>query len=271
MKRILSVAFSILMLCSLLLLINVGTTMAYEEDYVIVEYYVTSQVTVDGLWSGGEWDDCWLEHGRFNITNARFAFKMDTNQGPYLMSWIVEFPDNTTDAEDIWQICIDGAADGGAAPAVGDHKIEIVGHTTLTVYEGTGTGWGVQTTTAVTWADSLTTSPHDAVTHYVLEVQVDKLALTGEGGWGENPPPHGIYVAMYDASNASQGWVSWPPTGPDNPERYGAIGGASGDPIPESLSVGVVVLLSSVAVAVSFYLLRKRPKTESGSVGKQEK
>ena len=38
--------------------------------------------------------------------------------------------------------------------------------------------------------------------------------------------------------------------------------------IPEALTIVAVVLLSSVAVAVSFYCLRKRSKTESYSSAK---
>jgi len=259
MKRALLVAFFVLMLCSLLLLINAGTIKATEPGYdYIIEAYTVSDVTVDGNWAAGEWEDAWIEY--LDPYDARFAYKMETDQATYyLMSWLVEFPDNTTDAGDIWQICIDGSADGGAAPDDNDHKIEIEGHTTLKVYQGTGTGWAEQTTTAVTWADSLTTtsswSPYDA-THYVLEVQVDKGVLNPS--WGGNPPPHGLRVAMYDASNVSQGWIAWPPTDPDVPESWGLIYTYQ-ETVPESLSFGVVVLLSSVAVAVSFYFLRKRP------------
>lgn len=45
---------------------------------------------------------------------------------------------------------------------------------------------------------------------------------------------------------------------------------ASNDPIPEALTVGIVVMLSSAAVA-SFYCLCKHPKTGSYSAGKTDK
>ena len=265
MKRALVVAFCILTLCSLLL-VNVGTTMASEPGYTLTEAYTVSPVTVDGKWtSPAEWSDAYILpiYGK----NARWAYKMDTNAGPYLMSFLVEFPDTTTDAGDRWQICIDGSADGGTAPNSNDNKIEIQGHTTLKVYVGNGTGWDPLTTTAVTWKDNVTTSPTDPANHYVLEVQADKSAL---GTWGANPPPHGVYVAMYDASNQSQGWVAWPPTSADNPSRWGLIADYTGT-IPEGFSLGVVVLLSSVAVMVGVFFFRKRSRTESHSLEKTGK
>ncbi len=253
MKKVVSVAFCTLLLCTLPLLVNVGTTMATESGYQITEAYTTTAVTVDGKYGSGEWTDAWIEF-RLNATNARFAYKMDTNAGPYLMSWLLEFHDTTNDAGDRWQISIDGSADGGTAPNSNDVKFEIEGHTTLKTYVGTGTGWSASSI-ALTWKDNLTTSIYDSVNHYVFELQFDK----GSTAWGANPPPHGLRVAMYDASNTTQGWVSWPPTPADNPSRWGLIFDYQAT-VPESLSLGVLVLLSSVAVVVGSFFVRKRSK-----------
>ena len=254
MKRALVVAFCILMLCSPLLLINVRTAKASEPGYTLLEYYGSANaVTLDGKWVGAEWTDAWLSH-LLDYANARWGYKMDSTSGAYLMSWLVETSDNTNDTGDLLQICIDGAADGGTAPNDNDHKIEVTGHRTLKVYIGNGTGWMLQTTTAVRVGESLTTSVTNPANHYLLEVQVDKSAL---GAWGASTPPHGVRVAMYDASNVSQGVVAWPPTSADNPSRWGVISGFTADPLPESLSLGVVVLLSSAAV---IFGLRKRSK-----------
>ena len=43
------------------------------------------------------------------------------------------------------------------------------------------------------------------------------------------------------------------------------------DIVPEPLTIGVIVLLSSIAMLVSFYCLRKQPKTESYSLAKAKK
>ncbi len=260
MRKVVSVAFCTIVLCSLLLLV-VGTTMATEAGYSITEAYTTSAVTVDGKWGSGEWSDAWIDF-KFPRPVARFGYKMDTNAGPYLMSWIVDFHDITNDTGDIWRICIDGAADGGNTPQADDVKIEIVGHTTRNVYAGNGTGWIPMATTAVTWKDSLTTSTYDATNHWVLEVQADKGSL---GAWGANPPPHGLYVGIYDASNTTQGWVAWPPTSADTPTRWGIIADYVAT-IPEGLSLGVLVVLSSVAIFVGSFLVRKRLRVANSPV-----
>ena len=43
------------------------------------------------------------------------------------------------------------------------------------------------------------------------------------------------------------------------------------DIVPEPLTIGAIVLLSSIAMLVSFYCLRKQPKTESYSLAKAKK
>ena len=265
MKRVLAIAFSLLMLCCLLL---VGVTKASEPGYSIIEAYQTAMpVTADGNWATGEWDDCWVEYiSNGSVTDDRFAYKMDVVDTTYYMSFLYDFSDDTDDAGDIWLLCINGWPDAETAPDENCTKIEITGHETLTVYQGDGSGW-VETpdiADAIIWADNMTV--HDApfdYEHYCLEIQVNKAAL---GAWGADPPTNGngILIAMYDDSNAAQGWISWPPTDPDDPSTWGLISGYAGT-VPDSFSIGVVVLLSSVAVAAGFYFLRKRPKTQSYS------
>ncbi len=158
---------------------------------------------------------------------------------------------------DIWQICI--GVPNGAAPLSSQNKIEIVGHQNLTVYEGNGSGWDEIQTSSVKWADSMTI--HDVpldYEHWCLEIIIDKSTLNA--AWN-GAPPIGLRVAMYDATNAT--WLAWPPASdPDVPDSWGQITGGAAT-IPDSLSFGVVVLLSSAAVAVGFYFKRKRPKTQS--------
>jgi hypothetical protein len=263
MKRVLAIAFSLLMLCCLLL---VGVTRASEPGYNIIEAYQTAEpVNADGNWATGEWDDSWIEYiSNGSVTDDRFCYKMDSSDGvTYLMSWLYDFSDNTDDAGDIWQLCIDGyPSEAKTAPDANCTKIEITGHETLTVWQGDGSDW-VETSSlddSIIWADSMTV--HDApfdYEHYCLEIQVNKGDL---GAWGGSPPPNGFRVAMYDESNATQGWIAWPPTSADDPSGWGLIYTYAGT-IPDGFSIGVVALLSTVAVAVAFYALRKRPKTKS--------
>jgi hypothetical protein len=257
MRKFSSIALCTLTLCILLLAVNIGTVLASQAGYNVTEVYGGGAITLDGKWGSGEWptDGAWIDN-RFNVSNARFAYKMDSSTGAYLMSWLLEWHDTTNDAGDIWIICIDGSADGGTAPQADDVKIQITGHQSLSVFAGTGTAWGANSSTlaaVVKWKDSLTTSTYDAVNHWVVEVQADKGSL---GAWGANPPPEGIYEAMYDASTNQ--WTSWPPAqSPNVPNNWGLI--ATYDTtVPEGLTVGVLVLLSSAAVLLGSFFVRKR-------------
>jgi hypothetical protein len=255
LKRTSSIAFCILVLCSLLLIVSVGTVKASEPGYTFTEYYSGAAVTIDGKWTDAdEWHDVTTQRiGTPQI--AVFEYKMDITD--YSMTWLIEFADHTNDAGDRWQICLDGGNDGGSAPNANDVKVEVEGHTTLKTYVGSGTGWTASTATG-TFKDSITTSPHDPANHYILEIKFSK----SQWDWGANPPPHGVRVAMYDASNAAQGWVAWPPEAisKDNPARWGNIPDYTAAPAPEGLTIGVMVLLSSVAVIVSTRYFRKKPK-----------
>ncbi|MCW4003392.1 MAG: hypothetical protein NWE95_05715 [Candidatus Bathyarchaeota archaeon] len=245
MKKTLPVAISILLLCSAL----IGTATAGNAAYTIIEAYQTSAVTLDGVRGTTEWNDAWIEY--LGGPTNKFGYKMDSNTGAYLMSWFIEFVDATNDAGDKWQICIDGSNNGGTTiDSDNDHKIEITGHTTLKVYKGSASGWAEMATTGVTWKDNATTG------HYLVEIQANKGEL---GTWGQNMPPHGLRVAMYDAS--TQTWVVWPPTSTEtNPNSWGVIGGPEAT-IPESLNFGVVALLSTAVIAGAFVLSKRTKST----------
>jgi hypothetical protein len=251
MKKIITISLAMLMLCGLLL---IGVTKASEPGYEVSEAYETAEVTLDGNWATGEWEDSWIEWLNYSANGERFCYKASSAIG-YAPEFLIDSADTTDDAGDIWQICI-GVPDG-AAPESGRNKIEIVGHETLTVYEGNGTGWVEIDSSSVTWADNMTISdvPLD-YEHWCVEVIIDKTSI-GSAAWNA-APPIGLRVAMYDASN--QTWLSWPPASdPDVPDSWGLITGGNAT-IPDSLSFIGVVLLSSVAVAVGFYSVRKRPK-----------
>jgi hypothetical protein len=267
MKRFLAVAFSILILCGLLLL-NMGMVQASEEGYEVSEAYDTAVVTLDGNWANNEWEDGWIEYMDASTADERFVYKASSNL-EYAPEFLIESADTTNDTGDIWQIvCIGVPVETGGVPQSGQNKIEIVGHKTLTVYEGNGTGWQAIASSSVTWANDLTISdvPFN-YTHWCVEMIIDKTSI-GTAAWN-GAPPIGLRVAFYDESEDL--WVAWPPqSDPDIPGGWGQITGG-GDSIPESLGLGVVVVTSSVAVVVSFYFLRKRPKTQSYNFGKTGK
>jgi hypothetical protein len=245
MKKNLSIALSILLICGVLAL-NAGIVQAGNAAYSITEAYQGVAVVADGTWGADEWSDGWIEY--MSGTTTKFAYKMSAGD-TYMMSWALETTDNTDDEGDVFQICIDGNNDGGAAPQADDNKIEVTGHTTLTVYKGTGTDWAEMTGATTVWAESMATG------HWVVEIQADKASL---GDWGANPPPQGLRVAMYDASTET--WVQWPPTSTaNNPDSWGVIADYTGT-VPEGLSFGIVALLSTVVVAGAF-VLSKRTKS----------
>ena len=263
MKRALSVAFSILMLCSLLLLITVGTIKASEPGYTRIEYPHIVEPTIDGTWtSPDEWTDGEQtdisENVTFRSTLTRTLLIFVTSQ------FIIEIlNDNTNDTGDYWQIIFDGLSDGGSAPQADDFRIEVVGHTNPTVYRGTGTGWTEITPEAgeVIFAESISASPTSSTPHWIAEFSIDKTA----GVILTSGAAHGLRVAVYDESNSAAGVQAWPPTDRDVPEGWG-INTYSEEEIPEGLSFGAVVLLSSVAVIGATFVFRKR-----SSSGKRER
>ena len=263
MKRVLTVAFSILILCCLLLL-NMVIVQASEAGYEVSEAYTTAAVTLDGNWAHGEWEDGWIEYMDASAADERFVYKA-SSAIDYSPEFLIDSADTTNDTGDIWQICIGVPVETGGVPQSGQNKIEIVGHKTLTVYEGNGTGWQAIAPSSVTWANNMTTSdvPFN-YTHWCVEMIIDKTSI-GTAAWNA-APPIGLRVAFYDETEDL--WVAWPPqSDPDIPGGWGQITGGDSS-IPESLSFGVVVVTSSVAVVVSFYFLRKRPKTQSYISGK---
>jgi hypothetical protein len=260
MKKIVSVAFSVLMLCSLLLL---GIASAGNPAYSMTCYTNSVFVTINGQWATDEW----IQGQPVNMSNnARFTHATRTTG--FNMDFMIEvFGDNTDDAGDLWQICIDSDNSGGAAPDTDDYMIEIQGHTTLNAYKGNGTGWDPITPDfqELQWADSITATPWNASAHWMLELR-DSDKEQGQIKFGD--PPNGLRVAAYDAStNTTSSWA--PDSDADVPDEWGVITSIDPDPyIPEGFSIVFVVLLSSVAVVVSFYFMRKKQKTARYSSAK---
>ena len=238
------------------MMITFGTVRAGNLDYAIIEYGCIDVYTFDGFWTDPlEWHDGPV------LTMDDTALSVYTiDFGTYAVNWLIEiFDDNTTDAEDYWQICLDPDNSGGTAPGSGDYKIEIVGHTDLVCYQGSGSDWTEITPDPgeVMWSNSISgMSPWNLTEHWVLELYFIKTA-----GVIQTPaPPNGMRVAVYDASNPDAGHLCWPPeSDADVPDTWGEENYQMAN-IPESLSFGVVVLLSSVAVLVGSSWLRKRSR-----------
>ena len=252
-------AVSILMLSSLLMLLTVGITRAGNPAYSIIEY--TGGVvpaTVDGDWTTeDEWTDALLVPVTDNVI---FYYNVELNA--YSCEFVVEiYNDNTDDAGDYWQFCFDDSNNGGTAPQTGDFRVDIVGHTTLTVYQGNGVGWDEITAAGeITWANTISDSPSESNPHWILEFTFIKIA---GNAMIANAPPTGLRVAVYDESNSGAGVQAWAPGSDVSvPNEWGLISGYSADPIPEALSFTVLALLSSVTVIVTTLVFRKRSKKQ---------
>ena len=262
MKK-LSVVISVISLCSLCLLVNIATVKASYLNYSHTTYSLQNPVTLDGKWtSPTEWTDGG-DTTFGNTSNAVFRSKWemvsDGSAFSVFQYIIVEIlNDNTNDTGDYWQFCFDGDESGGAAPKAGDIasdtmdiRIDILGHNNLTAYYGTGTGWSpVSAPATFQWSNAINTSPTSSTPHWILEVKIDKINFGIAADYW-------LRVAYYDASRAAAGVQAWPPTSRDVPDNWGDIPYVSGA-IPENLAVGVVVLLSSVAVLVGSFVLRKK-------------
>jgi hypothetical protein len=254
MKKTLAIVVSALMLFSML---PIGMVFAGNAAYSITEYGGTNAVTLDGKWTTAtEWTDAphtWMSG---NTTNSgKFAYKMDFNT--YQLSWCVEFlTDTTNNAGDYWKICLDDSNGGGTAPQAGDYMIEITGHTTLKLYQGTGTAWAQISSTEVGWSNSIATSMWSSTPHWILEVQDLKTDGTVQV---PNAPPTGMMVAAFDASNNQ--YTSWAPGASATvPNSWGLVGTYSMDAVPEGFTFGTVMVASCIAVVVGFICLRKRQK-----------
>ena len=259
--KIVKATFLTLMIYSLLSLLSLGIGKAGNPAYSIIEYPSIQTATVDGRWTTDEeWTDSPITEMSGNAT-GKFGYNIQdfTNLG---LEWIIEiFTDNTNDTGDYWQICLDDSNSSGPAPDAGDFMIEIIGHTTLKVYQGTGTGWSEITPELgeLIWANSISASPLNSTPHWILEI-VDTSKTAGNVQV-PNPPPTGMRVAAYDANTSTL--VAWAPNSNANiPDEWGLISGYSATPIPEGLNLGVMMLASSVTVAIGFHFARKTQKSK---------
>ena len=212
--------------------------------------------TIDGEWTT---DEEWTTNGEETPMGEGATCRSSWDFGDVVMTrWLVEFfSDTTDDDEDYWEFCMDGDQSGGSAPAAGDYKFVITGNTDLVWYEGDGSGWAEVSLdeTEIEWACSLSESPTNGTAHRILEFQIPKNSGTVQLGITWN-----LRMAVYDASNSEAGELAWPEgSDADDPSGWG-MENYTAEVIPEGLSFGIMVLLSSAAVIGASVVLRKRSK-----------
>jgi len=237
--------------------INYASAQAAERT----SYSTVVEPTIDGMWTS---DDEWTD-GEVTTIGDVVEFRSTWDMGDeYVMTrWIIEFlSDTTDDLADFWNFCIDGDQSGGTAPQPGDFRFRIAGHTEFDWYEGDGTGWTAVELdeTEIEWATSLSASPTDSTPHWILEFQIPKNGGTVQLGITWN-----LGLSVYDSSNAQLGASTWPEGSEgDVPDSWG-VENFTMEQIPEGLSFGVLVLLSSAAVVVATVVLRKRSRLDKSS------
>lgn len=215
--------------------------------------------TVDGMWTS---DDEWTDGGDVTTIGEDVSFTSTWIFGDAVVTeWLVEFlSDTTDDAEDYWEFCMDGDMSGGSAPQAGDFKFVITGHTDLIWYEGDGSGWTEVSLdeTEIEWANALSTSPTDSTEHWILEFVIPKNTGTVQLGVTWN-----LRLAAYDASTDTT--AAWPEGSDANDPSTWGMENYTSETIPEGLSLGVLMLLSSVAVVAATVVLRKRSRIDKSS------
>jgi hypothetical protein len=243
----------------MLLLVSVGAiscVRAQAAERVSWQTQVTP--TIDGEWTS---DDEWTD-GEETMIGDVVAFRSTWDMGDeYVMTrWIIEFfTDTTDDIADRVNFCIDGDQSGGATPQPGDFRFYISGHTEFVWYEGDGTDWIEKDLdeTEIEWATSLSASPTESTPHWILEFQIPK-----NGGTVQLDITWNLMVMISDSSSGIVGAnaARWPEgSDTDVPDTWGIENFEMGA-IPEGLSFGVMLLLSTVAAIVGISYLRKQPK-----------
>jgi hypothetical protein len=257
---------------SIFIMALAGAASAYSSTYQATIHASSANPTIDGQYAP---DADWAAAGATTFgTNG--VFRQEWTSSPsYYSCFLIETSDNTNDAGDYWEICWDSTSagsttppNGGSAPQTDDYKLTVTGHDSPAVqwYKGTGTTWtaisqpaSFSTPTTFIQAQSLSSTPSISAAHYIWEMKIDKLNTDlGTVPMGYN---WAQYVAYYDAHTGGNGLQAWPPTpaSDTNPDSWGYVPYSS-DPVPESLSLLAVIVLSSFAVVAGTIVIRKRKK-----------
>jgi hypothetical protein len=249
---------TIFCIVALLALSMAGSVAAYNAVYTHTDYMGSTSPTIDGKYTSADEYSAGASHG-FG-TNGVFRDTW-TIPGNVMENMIVETMDTTNDASDNYIICYDSTADGGNTPKTDDFMIKVIGHgssATCQWYRGSGTAWTAvsgPTSAFFEWKESLATSPTSSTPHYMVELRVDKQDTTAFG-----ITVLGMNFAMsvaYNDTHTGGGVQAWPPTAvATNPDTWGYVP-YSMDPVPESIGIGVIIALSSVAVIAGSFGVRK--------------
>lgn len=259
MKKVILAILSITAILSICL---AGIVSAYKAGYVLPNYQGTD-ITANGAVGASEWTDSfgdWLYDG-WTKTTSTINHKWEMGGTPNIADeWLIEvLSDTTNDAGDVFTYSFCGAQDNAATPQTDDVLINHT-HTATTIFRGTGTGWApdpaIVLGTNVIIASSIAASPLSATPHWIIELKFDKTGAIAGTSFDSN-----VRLAVYDASTGKT--LMWPPMSDANvPSSWGLndYTDFAGGSVPEGLTIGVMLSLSTIAVIVSVRYFRKPVK-----------
>ena len=254
MKKLISVTFLVIALCSFSMIMTIRNVEAAKPGYNINNYRLISTPVIDGNWTtADEWTDAEEKELDGSLT-VYFRIKWGSVDSTVYQYILVDFINDTTDnATDAFSICIDGHHDDGSSPQTDDYRIDLVGHSFsgLHVYQGNGTGWEEISTyhwgTDLVIVNDISRSPASSTPHWIAEFKINST-------WTDLLNNFCIRVAAYDASGG--GNQVWPDSTSSVPNDWGATT-TKFTQIPEFPSI-ILVLLMLIALTPTIYYFKKR-------------
>ena len=254
MKKAMLATLSIITLCSLCL---AGTVSAAKAGYSLGNFQGTD-ITANGVIGAGEWTDSfgdWLYDG-WTKTTSTIHTKFEMGGTPNIADqFLIEvLSDTTNDPGDIFTYSFCGQQDNAATPQAADDILINYTRSATAIYRGTGTGWAPDA--AIVLGTNVIVGSSMASGHWIIELKFDKTGAIAGTAFNSN-----VRLAVYDASTGKT--LMWPPMSNANvPNDWGLLDYLTfaGQSVPEDLTIGVMVLLSSVAAVVSTRYFRKRQR-----------
>jgi len=283
LKKATSASMMVMLLVMLLVMI-LPSTVAHSGD-VMYAPPLTVPVTIDGVWSTGEWDDA----PQYTMMGNRTGYIRAKFNSTHLFV-LIDLPWDTTNAsiywhENVW-LAFDTAHDGGAAPQWGDYLIHASTEFSGMGYQGNTTDWanqwlGYVATTAQTgdWSNTTDARPPG---HRTVEMAV-ALTYVGSAGSavgfyaqadddssdpdGADWQPATAYSEWPSTSGGSPGWPNgWGTIPTPAPNAWGdlilhaPVGGITLTVDKLSLLAPYIALVSMIAVAgaTAIYIIRRK-------------
>jgi hypothetical protein len=260
MKKAILATLGVTAICIICL---AGTASAFKTGYSIANPSGTD-ITADGTVGATEWTDAyhdWLYNGWTKTTDT-WSEKWEMGGSPNIADqWLIEvLSDTTSNPGDVFTFCFSGTQDDASAPQA-DSEVQVnITHTGTTIYGGTGTGWAPDAAivlgTNVIVGTSMAASAASSTPHWIIELKFDKSGAIAGESFNSN-----VMLKVYVASTGQT--LMWPPMSDSNvPSTWGQVDYSdyTSYTVPEGLTIGVMMTLSAIVVAVSIRHFRKPSK-----------